>query len=336
MNHDAQVNFLLPRRRTDNLSGGVDDWKDLLAAHKLGGVRTSTKPRPMTTDKRNAGMKQLAQLVASKLKLDISRNKKMANVDSANAYIQSRQQKVAGKFQKDGVTPRKSGFEGWIASNQFDIDGDDVNDNIVYEGTTPDGRPKNLKYVEGYNVGGRNQAAYGLLQSYLSGNSSAASRKALPYNSYLAGLRRTENVETFMDLWKDIFGDYLANGEQYEGAAALSDSSKMIQNRVRTYLYRLFLIYLCREVGVIGNEDSFADAIEKIKRVSKSGRARDTILNKVYEDFAVENKKQNFEAVLFAFIDKKVNTLIKLLVGEYQRGEKINPDEVTQLLFSVE
>jgi hypothetical protein len=326
------TNFKLPRRRTENLTGDVDDWIRLLDDRKLGGKKTS-KVRKLSNEEKNAGMNQLAQLVASKLRFDISRNKKMANVSSANAYIKSRQDKVAGKSQKDGVTPKRSGFEGWIASNEFDIDDDGRNDNIVYEGVTEAGKPKNIKYVEGYNVGARNEGAYRPLQDYMTNNSPAAQRKTPPYSFYISGLRKTEDVETIMDLWKDIFGDYLANDEKYNGAESLNKSSKMIQNRVRTYLYRMFMIYLCRAVGVINQDDSLALAIEKIKRVSKSAKARDTILNKVYTEFANESNKQSFEDTLFGIINEKVEPLVALLIEEYQKGIKIPPEAVTELLF---
>jgi hypothetical protein len=152
---EQPTNLRLPRRRTENLTGDADEWIKLLDDRKLGPKKTS-KVRKLSTEEKNAGMNQLAQLVASKLRLDISRNKKMTNVNSANAYIKARQAKVEGKFQKDGKTPKRSGFEGWLASNEFDIDDDGTNDNIVFEGLTEAGKPNYIKYVEGYNVGARN------------------------------------------------------------------------------------------------------------------------------------------------------------------------------------
>jgi hypothetical protein len=95
---EQPTNFKLPRRRTENLTGNVDDWIRLLNDRKLGGKKTS-KVRWLSNEEKDTGMNQLAQLVASKLRLDISRNKKTANVSSAKAYIKSRQYKVAGKFQ---------------------------------------------------------------------------------------------------------------------------------------------------------------------------------------------------------------------------------------------
>jgi hypothetical protein len=87
------------------------------------------------------------------------------------------------------------------------------------------------------------------------------------------------------------------------------------------------MIYLCRQVRVIKSGDSLADALVKVKGISKSGRAKDTILNKVYEAFAIGGTKQTFEATLSNLIDEKVAPFMKLPLGEYQRGEKI-PSEV--------
>jgi hypothetical protein len=160
-------------------------------------------------------------------------------------------------------------------------------------------------------------------------------RKATSYSDYKSSLRQDEGVMTFMDLWKDIFGDYLANDEQHNGAGLLTGSSKMIQNRVQMYLYQLFMIYLCRELKIVKESDSLTTVLDSIKRVSKSGKVRDTILNRVYEAFANENTKQTFETRLFGIIDTKVKPLRDLLVDEYLKNDgKIDPERVKAILYS--
>jgi hypothetical protein len=333
-------NHLFPRRRTENLTGDADDWVQLLKDRKMGGKK-STAPPKLSAAAHDAGINALAQLVASKPKLDIFRNKKMANPNSANAYIKYRNEhrslfeddeKTKRKKAKDG-TDKKSGFEGWEASNEFDVDGDDIRDNIVFQGRTLEGRPKNLKYVEGYNVSGRNQGLYNILQSYLTTNDTAAKRKATPYSSYKSALRKDEGVKSFMDLWHEVFENYLKVPTTYGGSQLLNNVSKMIQNRVRMYLYKRFMVELCREYQVVDPGTSTDDILEALKRISNSSKVRDTIMNWVYSS-ANGGNLTHLESRLFPIINIKIAPLIRALIAEYRNGKPIDPDAVGKLLYT--
>jgi hypothetical protein len=317
---DIQRNYLLPRRRDQKqlLDGDIDDWLSQLSSRKIGRKRTK-KAQPMSKEDRDFGMNSLAQLVGSKRHLNIPRDRKMANVVSAQNYINSRNDKVKGKFTKSGA-PEKSGFEGWEALQQ-DLDGDTIPENTVVDNN------KNLRYVEGYRVGPRNQDAYKVFQKYYSENPSADSRKTTPYSEYMRMLRDQEGVATFMDIWKKVFDDYVDNNQ------LLAKTSKMVQNRVRMYFYKLFMYYVLRKYNLVKESDSLAQAVEKIKKVSKSGVIKDTILNKIYEIYNDDGAQQAFEEVLFKILDTKVPAVCQLLLREYTDGAKIQPEAIDNILF---
>jgi hypothetical protein len=99
-----------------------------------------------------------------------------------------------------------------------------------------------------------------------------------------------------MDLWNDE-------------AFRLDKTSKMIQNRVRMYLYRLFIVRLCQEYKVVKQGTSTLDILQTLKDISKSGKLRDTIMNRVVNSYAGGNLN-HLESTLFPIIDLRIVLLI--------------------------
>jgi hypothetical protein len=171
------------------------------------------------------------------------------------------------------------------------------------------------------------------MQTYYTANDTAEKRKATPYSKYTPNLRKDEGVGTSMDLWKDVFDDFVKADTAYGGAFLLSKTSKMIQNRVRMYLYKLFMVHLCKEYEVVKPNTPTSDILKTLKDISKSGKVRDTIMNRVVNSYGGGNL-DHLETTLFPIIDLKMTPLIRALIAEYRNGRPINPDDVAHLLYT--
>jgi hypothetical protein len=108
-----QRNYLLPRRREKNLEGNADDWTKLLNGRKLGGKKKGSA-KPVSNAAMSQAMRLLSSIVASNSHMNVRKNPKMSNVNSAQSCINSRNLRVRGKQNKDG-SAKKSGFENWKA-----------------------------------------------------------------------------------------------------------------------------------------------------------------------------------------------------------------------------
>jgi hypothetical protein len=302
---------------SDRVDGDIDD---LLKLKKKKG----SKPPSDFLQSRDDGMNKLASLVVSKLHMDVSRNKKMSNVVSAQNYIDTRNPKLAGKFRKDGK-PKLSGYEGWKAE-QRDIDNDNILDNIVVD--------KNgiLRYVEGYNVSDRNIPLYQLQQEYYSAKPSIDNRKNTNFNAYKSSLRDERGLQNLQDVWKFIFDRYMAYAEK-EDVRTIIDYPAMLKTRVRMYLYKLFQIYLFREVGIITNNTALNVAETKIKDVMGSSRAKDEILKRCRTILTDEELKNGFIGKLFLIFDTKVSKLVNMLLNDYSGEKRITAEGVNELIF---
>jgi hypothetical protein len=244
----------------------------------------------------------------------------MSNAVSAQNYFDTRNQKVQGRFRKDGK-PKLSGYEGWKAE-QRDIDGDNILDNLVVD------NKRFLRYVEDYNISDRNIPLYQLQQKYYSSYPSIGDRRETKFNDYKSSLREERGLQNIQDIWKVVFDRYKA-----QSATKINDSSLMVQNRVKMYLYKLFQLYLFSTLGIIDRSTKLAEVETKIKDVMGSSRAKDEILKRCRTMLTNTDLRDRFERVLFRMLDKKTGFLMALVLEEYTNGTKVSKENVRQIIF---
>jgi hypothetical protein len=118
-----------------------------------------------------------------------------------------------------------------------------------------------------------------------------------------------------------------------EDVRTIIDYPAMLKNRVRMYLYKLFQIYLFREVGIITNNTALNVAETKIKDVMCSSRAKDEILKRCRTILTDEELKNRFIGKLFLILDVKVDGLVNMLLNDYSGEKRITKEDVNELIF---
>jgi hypothetical protein len=300
------------RRGDRRLEGDID-----ALTKTIGHNRTRTKKAPLHSAEQRLGfINTLAPLVSSRAGQDIRRDRKMSNAVGAQNYIDSRAAAIAAKNvnrEKEGLAPLKNTWAEMKAQTE-DLDDDGVDEHTVR------GADKNLMWVNGYRTGDRNQDMFDVYNSYYQTYPSIDDRKQTPSSTYFRTLRKAVGSETFMDLWGEVFTNYLSTN------GALQNTSKMIINRIKMALYRLFMVALLRRAVGVNDEDGDV-AYGKIQKALKSKAVKDEMLTRASNYIYNPTSYGEFSEAFFPRFDDKARDLIPKLRREFAEGKlAVGPD----------